>query len=186
MAPRMLFIALAFLLGSQAANAQYPDFEAGISTGMILSTGKNDMYILGILRPGLFISEGFEVEAELGGFGSIYFDGPMTIYGGGNLQYHIPASQNIWPFLLAGLGATNSVNGHRYGSTITVLNLGAGVKFLINRAFAVRVEYRFQQLSGGEPYDEIQGPVERPYSTTNVSAVDLQFHSLVIGTSIFF
>jgi hypothetical protein len=182
----MLFAALALFAGAQVAEAQYPGFEAGISTGIILSTGKNDMYVLGVLRPGLFISEGFEVEAELGGFGSIYFDGPMTLYGGGNLQYHIPASRNIWPFLLAGLGATNSVNGHRYGSTITVLNLGAGVKFLAGRSFAVRVEYRFQQLSGGEPYDEIQGPVEMPHIINKVPAVDLQFHSVVIGTSIFF
>ena len=179
-------LALALVVGRLATQAQTPTYELGISTGIILSTGKNDIDLLGMLRPGIFITPQFEIEAELGGFGSIYFDGPMTIYGAGNLQLNLPTSPHLWPFLLAGIGATSSVNGHKYQEIVFVLNLGAGVQFVISNAFAMRIEYRFQQWSGGEQYDEVQGPLERPYSITHVSAVDLQFHSLVLGTSIFF
>ncbi len=178
---------LALLLGPLVAQAQSPPtFEMGLSTGVIVSTGKNNIYLLGLLRPGFFITPQVEVEAELGAFGSIYFDGPITVYGAGNFQVNFPASPSVWPFLLAGYGLTDRIHGTKHQAMIGVLNLGAGVKLAIGNVVGFRLEYRFQQWSGGEAHDVVQGPIEMPYSITHVSAVDYQYHALVFGTSVFF
>jgi hypothetical protein len=168
---------VALLFGSSVALSQFPSYELGLSTGAILSTGKNDIYLLGLLRPGFFFTQSFEVEAELGVFG--LFGGHATMYGAGNLQLHLPTSANVWPFLLAGYGLTKSVNGHTYQAIVGVVNLGAGIKFVINKVAALRIEYRFQHFSGGEAH--VEGVPF--YSYSMVPAVDLQFHSLVVGGS---
>lgn len=178
MAKSMRWVILGLLCHFGVAESQSSRFELGFSGGVTFPNGRNDLYILGLVRSGYCITDAFEVEAELGAFA--FFRLPLTIYGAGNLQLQLPLSRSVWPFLLAGYGSSGGLLGHKYQAAVGVLNLGAGVKFVFEKVVALRIEYRFQQFSGGESYEEIT-----PSSRSIVPAADLQLHGFVVGASLF-
>ena len=178
MVKSMGWVILGLLWHFGVAESQSSKFELGLSGGATFPNGANDLYILGNVRSGYFITDTFEAEAELGAFA--YFGAPMTIYGAGNLQLQLPLSGSLWPFLLAGYGFSGGLLGHKYQAAVGVLNLGAGMKLVFEKIVALRIEYRFQQFSGGESYEEITSS-----SRTSVSAADLQLHGLLVGASLF-
>jgi opacity protein-like surface antigen len=130
------------------------------------------------VRTGYFVTDAFEIEAEVGAFG--FVRSRLTVYGAGNLQLNWQTSRSVRPFILVGYGFTNGVMGHRYQASVGVLNLGTGLKFVFEKVVALRIEYRFQQFSGGESYEEIT-----PSSRSIVPAADLQLHGFVVGASLF-
>jgi len=126
------------------------------------------------IRVGYFLTRDVEVEAE--GILSLYDrewsgvdGGEWTVMASANALYNftIPTSPHIRPFVLAGVGITDSYSPPLAGtfpfgdisygpgnerSTRTVLNLGAGLKTMVGDHAAFRVEYRFQRF----PEDEDQ------------------------------
>lgn len=102
-----------------------------------------------------------------------------------NGSYNHAVTEQLMPFVLAGVGISsyipfaNSVTF--YGGNKprpTVLNAGAGMKFLFTPMAALRVEYRMQDFSGEKTVETYYG--------SYVSKVDVTVHSMFFGVSLFF
>ena len=103
-----------------------------------------------------------------------------------NLAYNfdIPES-NVIPFVLAGYGFGNAIPlfnslviRQTDGFEMSHLNLGFGLKTLLNEWVALRVEYRFQSFS----YDTEYQMYDRPNMITEHNTT---FHKLLLGISVF-
>lgn len=121
------------------------------------------------IRCGYFVTEGFELEAET--IVAVLQEGALAngedefiIVASGNLVYNFPikAAPHFRPFVLGGLGFTNSflpgiagtvLMNDANGTTRLVTNFGAGAKTLLGDRAAFRVEYRFQHF----PEDSTEG-----------------------------
>lgn len=146
--------------------------------------GESNNYFLLAIRPGYFIADNFEIEPE---FMLIAIEneklGKSIAL---NLAYNfdIPES-NVIPFILAGYGIGNALPFYDFmnvritdGLEMSHLNLGFGLKTLLNEWAAFRVEYRFQSFSYDTEYQSYDG-------TDMVTEHNYTFHKLLFGISMF-
>ena len=123
------------------------------------------------IRFGFFVTKNIEIEPEL--LFSKYEDEDAGFILSGNLAYNFtPSSEGIVvPFVFAGLGFSNTTillpniafEG-RENKNWTVFNLGGGLKTFLAKSFALRLEYRFQNLFGD---------------------TDISYHNILLGISAF-
>ncbi len=103
------------------------------------------------LRIGFFVYKGLEIEPEL--FLTIPTD--ESEYTGilflGNISYNFKASKRAIPFILGGFGIGNGPQSFSmawdWEESITALNFGAGIKYIVGNSAAIRIEYRFTSYS---------------------------------------
>jgi opacity protein-like surface antigen len=165
----------------------------GTSSGSTEQTGaisfKSDQpaegYLSFALRPGYYVIEGLVVEPEL--LWTATEESPPSFSFTGNLAYHfvIPQSR-MAPFVLVGYGKANGIPRFQQslqratdGFDVSVLNIGAGMKFFVALRVALRVEYRLQRY-GYETSSGLSGVLANSIKTTRV------FHNFFFGLSYFF
>ncbi len=131
-------------------------------------------------RVGFFVVKGLELEPEIllmAGSG----ESPVYVLNGLISYNFLSVAGKGVPFLLVGYGIANTtpffnVPMVQHDFTVSVLNLGGGVKAFLTEDVALRFEYRFQKFSG-------QG--ERGYGPyTWTSEVNTQIHTVQFGFSI--
>jgi hypothetical protein len=137
-------------------------------------------------RYGYFLTKEFEIEPEiiLSSYGG---DGNPGIILSGNLLYnfHLQKQFGAFPFFLAGLGWANSLhyfNQMNFGEgerNYSILNLGLGLKSLIGKSAALRVEYRFQRFYAEKI--EYWGQFTGHYTYDP----SLSYHNFMMGLSVF-
>ncbi len=156
----ILFTVL-FVLGAAAAIAQpiagkKLEFSASIAFQSIKWEWEEDeptSFFNVAARLGYFLWKGLEFEPE---FMVTLTEENKGYLLTGNFSYNFKtSSKKVIPFLLAGygFGSGNSMLGWvaDYDETLTALNLGGGVKYLVGDIAALRIEYRFRQFYwGGE------------------------------------
>lgn len=199
MTKRMVFTALLILGLAVPAAAQDLTNKVELSVGGAFQAwtetynGQSDaVHFFNIpIRVGYFVTRDFELEAE--GIVSLYDrdwsgvdGGEWTVMASANGLYNftIPNSPHIRPFVLAGIGISDSYTPPLAGTfpfgdisygpglgpgTRTVFNLGAGLKTMVGDHAAFRVEYRFQRF----PEDEAE------------SLSGWNAHSIQMGASLF-
>ena len=135
------------------------------------------------VRPGYYVVEGLAVEPEL--LWTALEGTPPSFGLTGNLAYHfvVPQSHMV-PFVLIGYGRANGIPKFQIlqrstdGFDVSVLNIGAGMKFFITTKVAFRAEYRLQRY-GYETSSTGVANLTNTISTTRV------FHNFFFGFSIF-
>lgn len=152
--------------------------------GSVSSSSKNysssSQFIALTFRPGFFITENIEIEPEIQWLAA---DGDKPLFSySANAAYNFgnPLSTKI-PFILVGYGRTNSIPIIRtlvFRSSdkhdISIINVGAGMKFLAAKNVAFRVEYRHQRFT----YSRTFFNTTYEYST--------KYNHMLFGFSIFF
>jgi len=94
----------------------------------------------------------------------------------GNVAYNFRASEALVPFVLAGAGLGNGlaymgiVDGRSAADSIA-LHLGAGIKYLVGTAAALRLEYRYTHYR---------------ISETMLGVSHYDAHQILGGASVFF
>jgi opacity protein-like surface antigen len=129
---------------------------------------------------GLFPLEQFEIEPE---FMLVKPESVTPTYlFNGNLAYNFKLSSgSASPFILAGYDITNCSPGVgvlivNYDTTIGVLNLGGGLKILVAKNVAVRVEYRYQKFTTEKSLSI--------YGFSSAASVDINNHTMNVGFSV--
>lgn len=149
------FVLVVFVLCLSALAQPVPEkkWEFSASGSFSSMKGKGDSESLDILNLGLrlgyFVYKGLAIEPEF--LFTIPDDSEDTgVLFVGNIAYNFAASKNVVPFVLAGFGVGN---GPRYYSmiwdldeTVTVLDFGAGIKFVVGNSAGLRFEYRFSHV----------------------------------------
>ena len=199
----ILIMAVILILSTVAAAAVGPvqgkKFEFSTALGISIQKytydgGYKETYTIFQMpfRFGFFLWKGLEFEPELlltserykylDPDGAVVYSSHETGYIlSGNFLYNfkLKGSPRLIPFALAGFGFGNGdlegTDVDRYDATAktSLLNLGAGVKYLFGNIAALRLEYR---LRGGH----IKYTDEGTY-TDKVS-----YHQLLLGLSLFF
>jgi hypothetical protein len=138
--------------GTFAQPVQDKKFEFSTSAAMwnIKIEGSDAETIFNVpLRIGYFIYKGLELEPEI--LLTIPEDGGTGILIQGNLSYNFKASEKVFPFILGGFGFGNAQKifgiAMDTDENVTVLNFGAGMKFMVGNSAAIRVEYRLTKYS---------------------------------------
>lgn len=135
-------------------------------------------------RVGYLVTGGFELEPEI--IFTTYEDEDPGIVLAGNVLYNFsfPEAEHVSPFLLAGLGWSNSAplfSQTSFGDAdrdFILVNLGLGMRFFLSRSSALRLEYRFQRFSAKEErwdYDGYQG----------VYDPSVDYHNILLGMALF-
>ena len=98
------------------------------------------------LRIGFFAYKGLEIEPEV--LLTIPEDGDGTgIHVLANVSYNLKVSDKTILFFLGGYGFGNSSPIYRIAfdedESITALNFGGGIKYLVSNTAAIRLEYRY-------------------------------------------
>jgi hypothetical protein len=146
------FILVVFIVCSSGSAQPVPEKKWEFSTSGYFSSmkGKGDSESYDLLnlamRLGYFVYKGLEIEPEF--LLTIPDDSEDTgILFLGNVAYNFGVSKNVTPFILAGFGIGN---GARYLSiiwdleeTVTVLDVGVGIKYTVGHSAGLRLEYRF-------------------------------------------
>jgi opacity protein-like surface antigen len=197
----MLFALLACTLTAAAVNAQertrLGEFSIAGSAQAYVFADETLHFISLPIRVGGFVTRNVLIEAEaiLTGwdeevykevYGRVYDEAEFGYIVSLNGSYNIIATEKLMPFLLLGIGFSNGIplaNAAAFaspdGPRPTVLNAGAGVKFLFSPMAALRVEYRLQDFSG----EKIRGTW---YGRTYIDKIDVTLHSVFFGISLFF
>ena len=105
------------------------------------------------LRIGFFVYKGIEIEPEV--LLTIPEEGDGTgIHVLLNVSYNLKASDKTILFFLGGYGFGNSSPIYRIAwdedESITALNFGGGIKYLVSNSAAIRLEYRYTRYSDDE------------------------------------
>lgn len=196
----IVVLAVLLLVGTAAMAAVGPvegkKFELSTSLGFSIQKytyddGWKETYtVLQVpVRFGVFLWKGLEFEPELlltsekykeyDETGTLMWSGGDTGYIlSGNLLYNFKmnSSPRMIPFVLAGYGFGNGdlegtdIDQWDDGNKTTILNLGAGVRYMFGNVAALRFEYRFR---GGKQKDD-------GYITK------VQYHQLLLGIALFF
>jgi opacity protein-like surface antigen len=151
---------------------------------------ETDTYFQVPVRVGFFLWKGLEFEPELlfiyskwkdyDDTGALWDSGHDTGYIlSGNLLYNfmLKSAPRMIPFVLAGYGFGNGdlegldIDQWDDGNKTTLLNLGAGIKYLFGNIAALRLEYRFR---GGQQ-KESDGYITK-----------VQYHQVLFGIALFF
>lgn len=175
---------IALLLLAVPLQAQFVpgNVEASLSAGLqsIAGAGASSTNIMLSTRVGFFPVEQFEVEPE---FMIVKGENVTAMYMlNGNLAYNFKLpTGTASPFVLAGYGITNSfpifnLLFQNYDTTIGVLNLGIGLKILVAKNVAVRIEYRYQKFTGEK--------TSTLFGYTSTMNVDLTNHTVNVGFSV--
>lgn len=189
---KQMIIAIVLTFLSAVAFAQPPGgrkFELGLSGGYenysTGSSGGSSSLFLISPRLGYFVYEGLEIEPELvAAFPSV---GDVAYQVSGNLSYNFPIQGKALGFLLAGYGAGNTIpvfgfpGGSFQNTTITVLNLGGGLKILAAENVAIRLEGRYRKYSGEQ---KITTWLDSYPALTQ--KIDTRIFSILFGLSLFF
>jgi opacity protein-like surface antigen len=196
----IIVLAVVLLLGTAAVAAVGPvegkKFEFSTGLGFTIhkytyDDGWKETYtvIQTPLRIGFFLWKGLELEPELflaaerykeyDDTGVLKYSDHQTGYIlSGNLLYNFKMkSSRMIPFVLAGYGFGNGdlegidVDQWDTGAKTSLLNFGAGVKYMFGNIAAFRFEYRFR---GGQIKD------------SDATITKVQFHQVLFGISLFF
>jgi hypothetical protein len=179
--------------GAKADNRiRHTEFSIAGSMQAFVSQGSSSFIMNMPLRIGAFISRDVEIEAE--GIVTIMEGCASTEIGhiaSLNGSYNIPASEKLLPFILIGIGFSNSAPignvcaDNIYDDvTLRVLNAGFGWKFLLTRRAGLRIEYRMQKFSGQKDYT--YGDFYSGVYSSYIRKYDFTLHSLFLGVSLFF
>jgi hypothetical protein len=140
-------------------------------------------YLSFALRPGYYVIDGLVLEPEI--LWTANEDAPPSLSFTGNLAYHFVVPQSrMAPFVLAGYGRANGIPSFQRlerrtdGFDVSVLNIGAGMKFFVALRVALRIEYRFQRY--GYETSSSGGVFVNSTKETRV------FHNFFFGLSFFF
>jgi opacity protein-like surface antigen len=198
----IVVVAVLLLLGTAAMAAVGPvqgkKFEFSTAFGFSIQKYTYDdgykqtiTYFQIPLRVGFFLWKGLEFEPELlltaehykvyTPTGTLFISGHETGYiMSGNLLYNFKMkSPRMIPFVLAGYGFGNGdlegtdVDKYDTGSKTSLLNLGAGIKYLFGNIAALRFEYRFR--GGTLKYTDVDTYTDK-----------VQYHQVLLGLSLFF
>jgi opacity protein-like surface antigen len=138
------------------------------------------------LRLAYYIYKGLAIEPEM--LLTIISSGGETSTGiraSGNICYNFDLKGIVVPFVLAGAGYGNGLEFLGYTTDletgITSLQFGAGVKILMNKVAAIRLEYRFLSYSGKKEYSYSEWGWTYSY-TEDYGRND---HKVMVGISIF-
>lgn len=168
---------------------RHVEFSIAGSAQAYVGEKETEHYISLPIRVGVFVTPNVLIEFE-----GIVTGWDMAWYGsteGGytvslNGSYNFIATDEFMPFVLVGIGLSNGLpfaNSIAFydedGIRPTVLNAGAGMKFLFSPMAALRIEYRMQDFSGEKTKVTWSG---RSY----VDKIDVTVHSMFFGVSLFF
>ena len=176
----VFLVTLLFLGATLAISQPVPGkkFELGTSisfTSVKISgfTG-SDTYLILPVRFGCYIWKGLEIEPEL--LITSVHPGDTGFDLSGNVAYHFKVGGPLVPFVLGGVGfgngySTGPIVASSTDVTATLINAGAGAKYIIGKVGAIRMEYRYthNRLSKGGALLE-----------------NLNLHQIFVGLSIFF
>jgi opacity protein-like surface antigen len=200
----VLAVLLLLSTAAVAANGPVEGKKFEFSTGLAFSLQKyhyddgwkeNYTIVQIPIRVGYFIWKGLEFEPELmlasekyTGYypdGSVAYSDNQTGYIlSGNFLYNFKLnSSRMIPFVLAGYGFGNGgpegtdVDQYESGAKNSLLNLGAGIKFMFGNIGALRFEYRFRG-----------GTVKYSYADDGgITYTDkVNYHTVLLGLSLFF
>jgi len=174
------FLIVLFVLGATfAASQPVPGKKFELSGSLALGGsnfgGGDSQTVLHLpVRFGFFVWKGLELEPELFIQALFMDEGSRASYNlRANVAYNFGASKPLVPFVLAGLGVGNGISVgpgmDRLGMGTTLLNLGGGVKYVIGKLAAVRIEYRFTH-----------------YWASKFESGGVNTHELLAGFGIFF
>lgn len=178
-----VFLAAMILLGTPFAAAQpVPgkkfEFSTGVSFFNVKFDGSDSSYgFLSVpFRFGWFVWKGLEIEPEVCVTFPVSDEGDTSYFLLGNVIYNFRTSGDLVPFVGAGAGLGNglAVAGVVQGGSgmeASVLDALLGVKFLIGKVGALRLEYRYNRYS----WDYGDGKSE-----------DGNLHQVLMGLAIFF
>ena len=141
----------------------------------------SQLYASVALRPAVYFMSGLALEPEF--IWTALERAEPCFELNGNLVYTVVYPRGkVFPFILAGYGAANSIPrfDRLFGKQtddldITVLNAGAGLKILAFPKTAIRLEYRFQRFT----YEQSEGE-----QSVTVKYRWL-FHNVYLGFSVF-
>jgi opacity protein-like surface antigen len=191
-------VCLVFACGSVYSQTQQGTWELSLSGNFGSVSGSSETtssfgssqseqeaqgYLSLALRPGFYIIDGLVVEPEI--LWTAVEKVPPSFSLSGNLAYNfsIPES-HITPFVLVGYGTGNAIPLFQrlfFRSSdkldISVLNIGAGVKFFVAERIALRTEYRYQRYSQEETFSS------GSFSSTTKTIQN--FHNVFLGFSVF-
>jgi len=146
-------VALSAQLPAQAANGKRFEFSTSISIWEALAGWAFDLLQANIDVPtrfGFYVYKGLEFEPEL----FLTFPaqtGEIGILAFGNVAYNWPLSREARFFVLGGVGIANGAQVYSSAvdrqNGVLALDLGAGVKRMIAKSMAARLEYRFISYS---------------------------------------
>lgn len=173
----LIVIGLMTLALTASAQPEGKKWELGIGFdySSVKSSGSTEAFdILTIpLRLGYYLWKGLEVEPEL--FLMKVEDSDMGYLFNLNGVYNFKTASSFRPFLLVGVGITNGVKiGYLMEADNEfngfVFNAGAGLKYLVGNAAAIRFEYRY-----------LHNRLKDMDITENFNS-----HQFLIGVSVFF
>lgn len=135
------------------------------------------------MRPGIFLANGLELEPEFLWTAIEGREPALSLVGNLAYNFGIPRSRVI-PFILAGYGAANGlprfermIGKSTNDLDISLWDIGTGVKFMISRQAALRVEYRFQQFAYEMSQEVFTAQVTEKYTW--------DVHNVFLGFSVF-
>ncbi|NPV84231.1 MAG: porin family protein [Candidatus Aminicenantes bacterium] len=173
----LVVIGLVALVLTASARTEGKKWELGVGFdySSVKSSGSTEAFdILTIpLRLGYYLWKGLEVEPEL--FLMKVEDSDMGYLFNLNGVYNFKTASSFRPFLLVGVGITNGVKiGYLMEADNEfngfVFNAGAGLKYLVGNAAAIRFEYRY-----------LHNRLKDMDITENFNS-----HQFLIGVSVFF
>jgi len=171
----VIFFFCTLMVSAQPSGKKW-EFGVGFSYSNYKFSGDTESeYVLNLpIRAGYYVWKGLEIEPELM---LTKFKGSDTgVVFNANLAYNFKTSGRLKPFLLAGFGfgngmpVANLVEGDS-SITATIINGGAGVKYLVGNSAAIRLEYRYT-------HDHLK--YEGGFSE------NLNIHQMLVGVSVFF
>jgi opacity protein-like surface antigen len=143
----LLFLGVTFA-SSQAVPGKRFELSTAFSFSSLKTSGGSDSqtYLIIPLRVGYYIWKGLEFEPELTLVDFEYGDTAFNL--SGNFSYNLKTAGPWVPFVLAGAGFGNGfgVGPLVEGATsinATLLNFGAGLKYVLGRSAALRLDYRY-------------------------------------------
>ncbi len=180
----IVFLTVLLFAGVAVASAQVIPllkFELGTSVSYYNLKFDDDTETLDYLnipvRFGWYVMGGLEIEPEFQLFIPMQTGSEMAYFVQGHLLYNFSLAGKIVPFIGGGAGIGNGlpfygiIEGGTDSKSFAFIGM-AGVKFMIGKAAALRMEYRFNRFSW-----EITGVVAKEWGN---------LHQVLAGVSVFF
>lgn len=156
--------------------------SASFARVRIAETGESVTDLNVPLRAGFLITDRLELEGEMlftheGG----EYDSETGALFQANGLYHFASRGRVAPFVLLGGGRGNAVEfltlARDAGTSVTAVNLGAGLKVFLGDHGGLRIEYRFTRLSG----DILFEVKDAGFEERDIGA---SYHKLLVGVSV--
>jgi len=184
-----VLVCVFIMVDTPAAQERTRTVEFSIAGSMQAYVGEEETehYLNFPIRVGAFVTPNLLIELEgivTGWDENFYGDTEAGYILSLNGSYNHVVTEQLMPFVLLGIGFSNGlplansiVFYYEDGPRPTVLNAGAGMKFLLSPKAALRIEYRMQDFSGEATRDTWYG--------SYVDKIDVTVHSLFFGVSLF-